>query len=47
MIIAGIACKIGVIVLLFVAVFINVDAQQMSDEKRARYGLGPKGQGRK
>jgi hypothetical protein len=38
---------IGALVIVAVAIWLNVDAQSMSDEKRKELGLGPKGQGRR
>ncbi len=35
-----------IVVFLGYCTYLSVDIQQMSDEERAKNGLGPKGQGR-
>lgn len=38
--------KLVVIVVVAALLYLSVDIQQMSDEKRKEFGLGPKGQGK-
>jgi len=42
----GIGLMLSTVALLSYAIYLVVDAGQMSDEERSDLGLGPKGQGR-
>jgi len=42
----GIGFMLATVALLGYAIYLVVDAGQMTDEERAKQGLGPKGQGR-